>query len=154
MRNKGVAFSERTSYTCIMTHACNLETTSSKCCDDLSGLLAPGFFKALSDPNRIALLLRLAGLGRASKVSEVAACCEVDLSVVSRHLATLRQAGILDAEKRGREVFYSVRYGELVTLLRSLADAIEGCCPDSSSDVGATCDTPRPNPLPIQDTNI
>jgi len=112
-----------------MTQACKQSQPSDRCRDQLSGLLEPDFFKALSDPNRIALLLRLTSLGRAATVSEVAPCCSVDLSVVSRHLATLRQAGILESHKRGREVFHAVRYRQLTTLLRSLADAIEGCCP-------------------------
>jgi hypothetical protein len=40
----------------------------------------------------------------------------------------LREAGILKAEKHGKEVYYSVPYEELVATLRQLADAIEGCC--------------------------
>ncbi len=40
----------------------------------------------------------------------------------------LRDAGILSAEKRGKEVYYSVCYGEVVTKLRAIADAIESCC--------------------------
>jgi len=85
-------------------------------------------FRALGDPNRVALLVRLAEIGRPCTVSEAAGCCPTDISVVSRHLAMLRDAGILKAEKRGREVYYSVRYAELVSTLRQMAEAIEGCC--------------------------
>lgn len=87
-------------------------------------------FKALADPNRVALLARLADCGRACTVSEIACCLPIDLSVVSRHLRQLREAGILYAERRGKEVRYKVRYGELARTLRALADAIEACCPD------------------------
>ena len=52
-------------------------------------------------------------------------CCPIDLSVVSRHLGVLRDAGILEAQKRGREVYYRVRVDKLTTLLRNLADALE-----------------------------
>ena len=89
-------------------------------------------FKALSDPNRVALVARLAAAGREATVSELAACCPTDLSVVSRHLAVLRSAGVLEAEKRGRQVHYRVRYGALSRALRSLADAIEECCPEEA----------------------
>ena len=103
-----------------------------ECCPPLDGLLQPALFKALSDPNRLAILCRLAECGTASRVSEVAACCPVDLSVVSRHLGVLRRAGVLAAERRGKEVHYSVRMGWLIRTLRELADALEACCPPAS----------------------
>ncbi len=99
------------------------------------------FFKALSDPTRGALLARLLETGCSCTVSEIAECCSVDLSVVSRHLATLRQAGIVEAKRDGREVRYSVCYPEVVRTLRELADHIEECCPDETS-----CCYEIPNP--------
>ena len=89
------------------------------------------FFKALGDPNRTALLGRLARCSRPCTVTEVAECCPVCVSVVSRHLAILREAGLLRAEKRGKEVYYSVCSAEVVAKLRRMADAIEGCCRDN-----------------------
>ena len=89
--------------------------------------MSPRLFKALSDPNRISLMLQLAGCGGAT-VGEAARCCPVDLSVVSRHLAVLREAGIVEHEKRGKEVHYRLRADVLVTSLRAIADAIEECC--------------------------
>ena len=97
-------------------------------CDGFEGLIEPRFFRALCDPNRIALLVRLTQCCEPCTVSALAACCPTDLSVVSRHLALLRDAGILNAEKRGKEVYYSVRYREVVAKLRSIAEAIESCC--------------------------
>jgi len=104
-------------------------------------------FKALADPNRVALLARLADCGRPCTVSEIACCLPVDLSVVSRHLRQLRDAGILHAERRGKEVYYTVRYGELVRTLRTLAGTIEACCPDGAceSPVTSTTQSNRPS---------
>ncbi|NOY54683.1 MAG: winged helix-turn-helix transcriptional regulator [Actinobacteria bacterium] len=119
-----------------MTQVCN-DQTDAACCngDRLQEVLRPELFKALSDPNRILLLVTLSTEGEPSTVSEAAGCCPVDLSVVSRHLATMRDAGVLIAEKRGREVFYSVPYAELAANLRSIADALEACCsPKSTHD--------------------
>ena len=96
---------------------------------DLEQALDPALFKALSDPNRITLVARLGGLGRPATVTEAAGCCPIDLSVVSRHLGVLREAGILTAEKRGREVHYSLPPGELSRTLREIADRIDACCP-------------------------
>ncbi len=53
--------------------------------------------------------------------------------MVSRHLAMLRDAGILSAEKRGKEVYYTVRCEEVVGLLRRIADALEACCPETKT---------------------
>jgi DNA-binding transcriptional ArsR family regulator len=103
-----------------------------KCCEELANCLSPDFFKALADPNRVALLVRLAGGEKEQTVTDVSCCCPIDISVVSRHLGVLRDAGILEAQKRGREVYYSVRVDKLTTLLRNLADALEACCPEGS----------------------
>jgi ArsR family transcriptional regulator, arsenate/arsenite/antimonite-responsive transcriptional repressor len=100
-----------------------------QCCSGLATMLSPELFKALCDPNRIAILVRLAECCRPCSVSEIAACCPVNISVVSRHLTTLRDAGILEAEKRGRHVYYSVATPRLVQSLRAIADALEACCP-------------------------
>ena len=99
------------------------------CCRQLGDLLDPRLFKALCDPNRLALLVQLSRCGPSCTVSQAAECCPVNISVVSRHLAMLRDAGILDAQKRGKEVHYSVRYAELAATLRAIANAIEACCP-------------------------
>ncbi len=104
------------------------------CCDDLRVLNQPELFRALSDPNRLVLLTTLSERTEPSTVSEAAECCSVDLSVVSRHLATMRNAGVLVAEKRGREVFYSVPRAELAAQLRAMADALESCCPPEESN--------------------
>lgn len=105
----------------------------------LDGLLNPEAFKALADPTRVALLACLAKCGRTCTVGEVAACCSVDLSVVSRHLAQLAAAGVVESRKEGRAVLYRVRYGELCAWLRQLADALEACCPESDGSAPGGC---------------
>jgi ArsR family transcriptional regulator len=100
---------------------------------DLGELLDHRFFKALCDPGRVGLLVGLARSPEASTVGTIAACCPVDVSVVSRHLAMLRDAGILGAQKRGKQVHYSVRYPELAATLRTMAEALEACCPAEHS---------------------
>ncbi len=95
----------------------------------MEDLLDPRFFKALCDSNRIALVVRLSDCREPCSVSELSACCPTNMSVVSRHLAILRDAGILKAQKKGKEVHYAVRYAQLAATLRSIADAIEVCCP-------------------------
>ncbi len=110
----------------------------STCGSDLNELLMPRFFKALGDPTRVAVLATLAEGGCSCTVSQVADCLPVDLSVVSRHLRVLRDAGIVTANRLGKQVHYQISYGVLVRTLRQLADAIEACCPEDAS-TGCRC---------------
>ena len=61
-------------------------------------------------------------------VTEITSCCGVHISGVSRHLAKLRQVGLVTKEKSGREVRYTLNTGELTAVLRGMADALERCC--------------------------
>ena len=89
----------------------------------------PAYFKALGDPGRISILSELAQCENPCTVTEIANKCPVDVSVVSRHLAVLRDAGILKSEKRGKQVYYSVLFSDIANTLREMADAIDKCCP-------------------------
>ncbi len=90
--------------------------------------LGTDFFKALSDPSRLQVLTTLASCKDACTVSRVAEACTVDLSVVSRHLAQLKRAGIVSAEKQGREVYYRLNTRSVANALRQCADVLENCC--------------------------
>lgn len=111
------------------------------CASGLQKLLSPRLFKALADPRRISLLVRLADEGRPCTVGQLAEGSGVDLSVVSRHLAVLREAGVIKCVKQGKEVWCSVQPGAVVTLLRDLADALEACCPTSQATAPPTAIT-------------
>ena len=104
------------------------------CCGNVSEVLEPTLFKALSDPKRVLLLAYLCNCEGPCRVGALSEVAEIDVSVVSRHLAQLRDAGILKSEKRGKEVYYTVRYTELAHTLRTMANAIEACCPDEESN--------------------
>ena len=97
------------------------------CVSELDTLLDPAIFKALGDPTRLKLLSCIARCARACTTTEVAECCSVDFSVVARHLALLSDVGILDSQKQGRTVYYSVRYETLSGLFGSISDAIADC---------------------------
>lgn len=90
-------------------------------------------FKALSDVNRLNILNHICQCsekGSGVNVGDISQCCDVDLSVVSRHLSKMKAAGVLRAHKEGKEVFYSLEAKELAIQLRALADYIENsnCC--------------------------
>jgi DNA-binding transcriptional ArsR family regulator len=105
---------------------------------DLGGVLSHQLFRALGDPTRVRLLDLLAERCRACSVSELADCLDVDLSVVSRHLALLRAAGVLRATKTGRNVLYEIQFDALAETLRGIADTLERARDDFGS--AASCD--------------
>jgi DNA-binding transcriptional ArsR family regulator len=61
-------------------------------------------FKALAHPGRLMMLDELSRGERC--VCELAALVGSEMPTVSRHLSQLRNAGIVDDEKRGAQVFY------------------------------------------------
>lgn len=63
--------------------------------------------KALAHPTRLFLVDRIAERGTC--VCELAALVGADVSTISRHLSILKNAGIVTDEKRGNQVFYSLR---------------------------------------------
>ncbi len=64
-------------------------------------------FKALGHPTRLFIVEEL---GKSEKcVCELTEMVGADVSTVSRHLSVLRNAGIVNDEKRGLQVFYSLK---------------------------------------------
>jgi ArsR family transcriptional regulator len=63
--------------------------------------------KALAHPTRLMMIEELShGERCVCELREMAGC---DLSTVSKHLALLRNAGIVEDEKRGKQVYYRLR---------------------------------------------
>jgi len=62
------------------------------------------FFKALSEPTRLGVLLALTDECR--PVSDIAAATGLPQPSVSHHLRILRDAGIARPERKGNQVFY------------------------------------------------
>jgi ArsR family transcriptional regulator len=111
---------------------------------DLGAVLSHQLFRALGDPTRVRLVDLLAERCRACSVSELAECLDVDLSVVSRHLAFLRAAGVLRAAKTGRTVLYEIQFDPLAETLRGIADALERARDDFATS--ASCAPPANDP--------
>ena len=84
-------------------------------------VLAPAF-KALGDPVRLQLMSMIAS-------AETGEACVCDLTpafdlsgpTISHHLKTLREAGLVDADRRGTWVYYRARPG----IMRQLAALLE-----------------------------
>ena len=65
--------------------------------------------KAMAHPTRLFLIEELCRQERS--VGDLAEMVGSDISTVSKHLALLRQVGIVQSEKRGKQVFYRLRMG-------------------------------------------
>ena len=81
--------------------------------------------KALGEFNRLSLVYKLCECETPQNVMCLCDCCNVDASVVSRHLKTMADAGILKLNKKGRERTYSLDRENVAKELRALATKIE-----------------------------
>ncbi|MFE9695093.1 ArsR/SmtB family transcription factor [Micromonospora sp. NPDC005806] len=81
--------------------------------------LAPAvaLFRSLGDPTRLAILQRLA-CGEA-RVVDLTGELGMAQSTVSKHLACLRDCGLIDYRVDGRQSVYALTRPELLDLLRS-----------------------------------
>ena len=82
------------------------------CCGPGAAAMAPAaaqglaeIFKALADPTRVAIVSRLAS-GEVCCVCDLTDAFELSQPTVSHHLRVLREAGLVDAERRGTFAYY------------------------------------------------
>lgn len=78
-------------------------------------------FRSLSQPARIEILLAI-GAGEAC-VCHLEAMLKMRQAYISQHLMALRQAGILDARREGRFVFYRLADPQVLDFIRMSAQA-------------------------------
>ncbi|MEH1129366.1 ArsR/SmtB family transcription factor [Micromonospora sp. CPCC 206061] len=84
---------------------------------ETAAALAPAF-KALGDPVRLQLMSMIASAPAGEIcVCELTPAFELSGPTISHHLKTLREAGLVDADRRGTWVYYRTRPG----ILRQLA---------------------------------
>ncbi|MEV5709360.1 metalloregulator ArsR/SmtB family transcription factor [Actinoallomurus sp. NPDC052274] len=100
-------------------------TESGACCAPLAcGPLTAGeaeelapLFKAIADPVRLRLLSLIACHdGGEACVCDLTPAFDLTAPTISHHLKVLKQAGLIDSERRGTWVYYWVRPGALTRL--------------------------------------
>jgi DNA-binding transcriptional ArsR family regulator len=110
------------------------------CAHDLDPAVA--LFRSLGDPTRLAILHRLAH-GEA-RVVDLTGELGMAQSTVSKHLACLRDCGLIDFRVVGRQSFYALTRPELMDLLRSAEGVLAATgnavalCPVYGDPVGDT----------------
>jgi ArsR family transcriptional regulator len=73
------------------------------------------YFKAFGDPSRLRILMLVSS--REMTVNEIVKIVGLSQPTVSRHLAVLREAGIVNDRRQGQQVFYSLN-----------KESVEDCC--------------------------
>lgn len=86
--------------------------------------VAARVFKALGHPARLLIADELSRGERC--VCELKALVGYEMPTVSRHLAVLREAGVVEDEKRGQQVFYRLRTPCVVRLFDCVSEVCDG----------------------------
>lgn len=84
-------------------------------------------FKALGNPARLTLVRTLQGGERC--VCDLVAAAGLGWSTTSRHLDILREAGVVDSEKRGQQVFYRLK----LACVGDFIACLDGSCARASA---------------------
>lgn len=82
-------------------------------------------FQAISDKQRQQILLHLQE--KDCCVSELVDMSRISQSSISKHLSVLRNAGLVEDERRGQQVFYSLQCENLKSFCREYFKRFE-CC--------------------------
>jgi ArsR family transcriptional regulator len=86
--------------------------------------------KALAHPSRLMMLDELSRGERC--VCELRDLVGADLSTVSKHLATMRNAGIVEDDKRGVQVFYRLKVPCVLNFLGCVEAVLENQAREAS----------------------
>ncbi len=109
--------------------------TPEQCSARLVELLDAPFLRALVEPARLEVFRALLAKGP-SDVGEIAEALPQHRSVVSRHLRTLEEAGIVQGERHGRRHVYAIDGAALIRCLEVLLSEAKAlvavCCPPAS----------------------
>jgi ArsR family transcriptional regulator, arsenate/arsenite/antimonite-responsive transcriptional repressor len=101
------------------TRCCGPGTAPSLTVDEVAELTAA--LELLAHPIRLTLLAQLAASAEPVCVCDLEAGVPVKQPTVSHHLRLLREAGLVESEKRGLWAYYHVRRNEVARLRRRIS---------------------------------
>ncbi|MDW5299431.1 MAG: metalloregulator ArsR/SmtB family transcription factor [Sedimentibacter sp.] len=76
-------------------------------------------FKTIAHPVRLCILVTLIR-EEESNVTDIQGCIDVPQPTVSQHLAKLKAAGILSAERNGTEIIYKIKNEEVKHIVEEI----------------------------------
>jgi len=109
-----------------MVESVDIESTDAELSwhDETAALAAA--FRALGDPTRLRILAVLADATRC--VCEIQEVVDVPGNLLSHHLKVLREAGLIEGERRGRWIDYHLVAGAL--------EQLRGALPPDAAELG------------------
>ena len=81
---------------------------------------AAGILKAMAHPVRISILGALEG-GKRLTVTEIYNILKIEQSTASHHRGIMREKGVLDSRREGKNIYYSLRDEKLRDMLLCLS---------------------------------
>jgi ArsR family transcriptional regulator len=89
------------------------------------------FLKCIIDENRRAIVRELEGGEMAA--GDIAQRLSMEQSLCSHHLAKLRNCGLVEADQRGKSVYYRLSDPRIVELMGRLSE-VSGCIGEGGCD--------------------
>jgi ArsR family transcriptional regulator len=86
--------------------------------------LMADFMKALSHPSRLLMLKEMKHGERC--VRDLREVVGADISTISKHLSVMKNAGLVQEDKRGQWVYYSICCPGLIDQLKCFEDIVKG----------------------------
>lgn len=109
-----------------------MPSATEKAAAEIAALLDTPFLRAVTEPARLDVLKVLLVRGTGD-VASIATELPQDRSVISRHLQTLEDAGIVRSKWEGRRRVYALDGAGFVTRFGAIAERIQAlapiCCP-------------------------
>ncbi len=90
--------------------------------DPAQAVAVAPMFKALGDPIRLRIVSMIAAVPELC-VCEITPAFDLSPATVSHHLKTLREAGLVDSERRGTYVYYRLRPAAIAAMSTLLTPA-------------------------------
>ncbi len=85
------------------------------------------FCKSLANEKRQFIVFEILGDKNAHTVGEIAKRAQIAVSTASEHLAILKRAGVVSAQKKDREVFYKLDADQITKVAHYLNTWLN-CC--------------------------
>ncbi len=109
-------------------HGGSLDRMIRKMPDERNFQKAAELFQLISDPTRLKILWLLCHCEVC--VNNIGAAVDMSSPAVSHHLRLLKQAGLLDARREGKEMYYKLsQRAEAQLLHKSVDDIFDISCP-------------------------
>jgi len=82
-------------------------------------------FKALGHSTRLQIVEKLADGEQC--VCVLLEMFDIDMSTLSRHLSVLKNAGVVSDERRGKNIYYSLKCPCLVNMIECMEEVLSEC---------------------------